>query len=80
MNSHARTPTQPVIEGLLIDRDRMVRMLRIVLAELHQRRLLTPCCTGEGDIMEVLHYWDEVFGWIKQQRGTEIVLMSRRTV
>ena len=56
----------------------MIRMLRIALAELHARRLTTPQCTGELDIIESLRYWDEVFDWIKQQPGgTDIVLMRR---
>jgi hypothetical protein len=54
-------------------------VLRIALAELHARRLSTPWCTGETDIVGLLRYWDEVFGWIKQQGGTDIVMMSRRT-
>jgi len=57
----------------------MIRMLRIALAELHARRLATPDCTGETDIIELLRYWDEVFDWIKQQGGADIVLLSRRT-
>lgn len=32
---------------------------------------------GETDIVQLLRYWDEVFGWIKEQGGREIVLMSR---
>ena len=70
---------EPLIEALLVDRERMIRMLRIALAELHARRLTTPWCTGETDIVELLRYWDEVFGWIKQQGGADVVLMSRRT-
>ena len=69
---------QPLLEGLLVDRDRLVRMLRIALAELHARRLNTPKCTGETEIVEVLRYWDEVFDWVKQQGGEDLVLMSRR--
>ena len=68
---------QPSLEALLVDRDRLIRMLRIAIGELHGRRLTTPHCTGETEIIELLHYWDEVFGWIKEQRGTDIVLMSR---
>ena len=68
---------QPLLEALLVDRDRLVRMLRIALAELHSRRLTTPECTGATDIVELIRYWDEVFDWIKQQRGTDIVLMNR---
>jgi len=70
---------EPLIEALLVDRDRLIRVLRIALAELHARRLTTPTCTGENDIVEVLRYWDEVFGWVKQQGGTDVVLMNRRT-
>ena len=69
---------QPLREALLIDRDRLVRMLRIALGELHSRRVTTPTFTGETDIVELLRYWDEVFGWIKQQGGEDLVLMSRR--
>ncbi len=54
-------------------------MLRIALAELHSRRLTTPQCTGYADFPEVLRYWEEVFGWIKQQNAADIVLMRRRT-
>ena len=69
---------EPLIEALLVDRERMIRMLRIALAEMHARRLTTPWCTGETDIVELLRYWDEVFGWIKHQSGEDLVLMSRR--
>ena len=73
-------PPQPQLEALLVDRDRMIRMLRIALAELHARRLTTPDCTGETDIIQLLRYWDDVFGWIKQQHGMDIVLMNRRNL
>ena len=55
---------QPLLEALLVDRDRLVRMLRITLEELNGRRLTTPQCAGETDINEMLRYWEEVFGWI----------------
>jgi hypothetical protein len=71
--------TEPLIEALLVDRDRLIRVLRIALAELNDRRLRTPSMTGEPDIGEVLRYWDEVFGWIKQQHGHDVVVMTRRT-
>ena len=77
MSTAPATP-QPLLEALLVDRDRLVRMMRIMLEELNIRRVTTPHCTGETDILEMLRYWEEVFGWIKQQGGTDIVLMSRR--
>jgi hypothetical protein len=70
--------TEPLIEALLVDRERLIRVLRIALAELNARRLTTPQLTGEPDIGEALRYWDEVFGWIKQQHVEELVLMTRR--
>ena len=79
MSPRAPAPTEPVIEALLVDRDRLIRLLRLALAELHGRRLTTPHCTGEMDIGELLRYWEEVFGWVKERDGADIVLMSRRT-
>jgi len=70
---------QPLVEALLVDRDRLIRVMRITLEELNIRRLTTPRCTGERDFIEMLRYWEEVFGWIKQQAGADIVMMSRRT-
>jgi len=70
---------EPQIEALLVDRDRLIRVLRIALAELNARRLTTPHFTGERDIVEALRYWDEVFGWIKQQHGHDVVVMTRRS-
>ena len=71
--------TEPLIEALLVDRDRLIRVLRIALAELNDRRLTTPSMTGERDIVEALRYWDEVFEWIKQQHGHDVVVMTRRS-
>lgn len=71
-------PKQPPIEALLLDHERLVRLLRVGLEALHERRLTTPQFTGEADISELIRYWDDVFEWIKQQDGDELVLMKRR--
>ena len=71
---------QPQLEALLVDRDRLIRMLRVTVAELHSRRLATPPSSGPTEIIELLHYWDEVLDWVKQQGGADVVLMSRRTL
>jgi len=47
---------QPLLEALLVDRDRLIRMLRITLEELNIRRVTTPRCTGETDINEMLRF------------------------
>jgi hypothetical protein len=52
-------------------------MLRIALAELHARRLQTPLLTGESDIVQLIRYWDTVFGWIKEQHVADLVLLTR---
>ena len=56
----------------------MVRMLRIGLKELHDRRLQTPQLAGTSDIVELIRYWDNVFEWIKRLQDREVVVMSRR--
>ena len=71
-------PQQPQLETLLVDRERMIRLMRIALEELHARRRSSAHLTDEADIVKLLRYWDEVFDWIKQQPGgTDIVLMRR---
>jgi hypothetical protein len=69
----------PFLEALIIDRDAVIRMMRIALEEMHSRRVITPHFSGERDIAQMIRYWDAVFGWIKEQRGEDLVLMSRRT-
>lgn len=66
------------LEALIVDRDAIIRMMRLALEEMNARRGITPHCTGEVDIIQALRYWDEVFGWIKQQSGHDLVLMTRR--
>jgi len=68
---------RPAIEALLVDREALIRFMRLALEEMHSRRRLTPLCTGELDIVQLIRYWDTVFGWIKEQHGDELVLMTR---
>ncbi len=75
---HAGPADVPPVEGLLVDRDCLIRLMRIALQEMHSRRLITPHFTGERDIVQLIRYWDTVFGWIKEQQGDELVLLSRR--
>ena len=72
-------PQQPLLEALVVDREWLIRVLRVTVAELHSRRLATPPSTGPSEIIELLHYWDEVLDWVKQQGGADIVLMNRRS-
>ena len=68
---------RPAIEALLVDREALIRCMRLALEEMHSRRRLTPLCTGELDIVQLIRYWDSVFGWIKEHPGEDLVLISR---
>jgi hypothetical protein len=68
----------PPIEALVVDREALIRFMRLALEEMHSRRRLTPQCTGERDIVQLITYWDNVFEWIKQQSGADLVLMTRQ--
>ncbi len=68
---------RPAIEALLVDREALIRCMRLALEEMHSRRRLTPLCTGELDIVQLIRYWDSVFGWIKEQHGEQLVFMTR---
>jgi hypothetical protein len=67
----------PPIEALVVDREALIRFMRLALEEMHSRRRLTPQCTGEQDIVHAIRYWDTVFGWVKQQHGDELVFITR---
>jgi hypothetical protein len=67
----------PAIEALLVDRQALIRLTRMALDELNNRRLLTPQLTGEQDIGHAIRYWDTVLDWIQQQRGAEVVFLDR---
>lgn len=71
-------PEAPPIEALVVDREALIRMMRIVLEEMHNRRVTTPHFNGDGDLMQLLRYWETVFGWIKEQGHEDFVLMTRR--
>jgi hypothetical protein len=66
------------LEALVVDRKALVRLMRIALHEMHNRRLFTPQLSGETDIVEAIRYWDLAFDWITQQPADDLVLMSRR--
>jgi len=71
------SPAVP-LEALVVDRHALIRLMRIALHEMHNRRLLTPQLTGEADIVQVIRYWDLVLDWITQQPAEDLVLMRRR--
>jgi hypothetical protein len=70
-------PEAPPIEALVVDREALIRLMRIALREMHDRRLFTPHLTGEADIVQAIRYWDLVLGWIAQQPAKDLVLMTR---
>lgn len=67
----------PPIEALVLDRDALIRLMRIALHEMHNRRLFTPQLTGEADIVQVIRYWDLVLDWIARHHAEDLLLMTR---
>jgi hypothetical protein len=67
----------PPIEALVVDREALIRFMRLALEEMHSRRRFTPQCTEEYDVVRAIRYWDTVFGWIKERHDDELVLLSR---
>ena len=68
----------PPIEALVADREALIRVLRIALTELNDRRLKTPQLTGEANILERIRYWDRVLDWVTTRQEHDVLLMNRR--
>lgn len=73
------TTAAPPIEGIVVDRQLMVRALRLTLEELHERRQTTPNLTGTTDIHSLISYWEHVYRWLTRLERTELVMMERTT-
>ncbi|HEV2671242.1 MAG TPA: hypothetical protein VGU74_09130, partial [Gemmatimonadales bacterium] len=63
-------------EALVLDRDRLIQLLKNALYELHDLRRQLDGRPAHRDIVERIRYLDGVLGWIKEQRGPDLVLMS----
>lgn len=71
------TPSPPV-EALVVERRGLIQILRRTCAELHERRQRVAGTTAEPDLVRQIKYWEDVLLWVKDQGGSELIVMSRR--
>jgi len=71
------TPSPPV-EALVVERRGLVQILRRTCAELHEQRQRLAATPGEADSVRQIKYWEDVLSWVKDQGGTDLIVMSRR--
>jgi hypothetical protein len=71
------TPPSPPVEALVVERRGLIQILRRACAELHEQRqgVAGP---AEADAVRQIKYWEDVLHWVKDQGGSELILMSRR--
>jgi len=72
------TPSPPV-EALVLERRGLIQILRRTCAELHEQRQRVAGTPAEGDAVWQIKYWDDVLLWVKEQGGSELIVISRKT-
>ena len=70
------TPSPPV-EALVVERRGLIHVLRRTCAELHEQRQRVAGALGEADAVRQIKYWEDVLLWVKEQGGSDLILMSR---
>jgi len=71
-------PERPV-EGLLVDRVGLIEVLKRSLMELHEHRRRVAGTPAEPYTVQRIKYWDDVLGWVKDQREPNVILLERTT-
>lgn len=71
------TPSPPV-EAMVIDRRGLIQILRRACAELHEQRQRVVTTPAEGDAVRQIKYWEDVLDWIKDQSGSDLIVMRRK--
>jgi hypothetical protein len=66
------------VEALVVERRGLIQILRRTCAELHERRQRVAGTTAEPDLVRQIKYWEDVLLWVKDQGGSELIVMSRR--
>ena len=66
------------MEALVVERRGLVQILRRTCAELHERRQRVAGTPGEADAVRQIKYWEDVLSWVKDQGGSDLIVMSRR--
>jgi hypothetical protein len=72
------TPSAPV-EALVVEGRGLVQILRRTCAELHEQRQRVAGTPAEADVVRQIKYWEDVLLWVKDQGGSELIVMSRKT-
>jgi hypothetical protein len=68
----------PELDALLINRERLIRLLKDALCELHTLHRIAKQRRRGEEILDLIKYWENVLAWIKQFGNQEVVVMSRR--
>ena len=61
----------------MVDRAGVLRVLQHSLADLHEHRRLVTGTPAEAGVVHLIKYWDAVLGWLKEQQGSDVIVMSR---
>ena len=56
------TDSESPIEALLLDRDRLIRVLRNALYELHDERRRQEGTAGHAEVVQRIRYFDAILG------------------
>jgi hypothetical protein len=80
MNRITQPPdlVQAPAEALLLDRERLIRIIRDALFDLHEHRRRVAGTPAHPEVVQLLRYLDAVLGWAQEQPGRDVVLISRR--
>ncbi len=66
-------------EALIVDRVGLIELLQRSLMELHEHRPRVAGTSAEPETVHRIKYWDAILGWVKEQQGSEVVLLERTT-
>jgi hypothetical protein len=69
-------PKRP-IETLLVHWLGLIDLLQRHLSELNEHRRLVAGTPAELETLERIKYWEEVLVWMKQQAGSDVLIMER---
>jgi len=68
----------PPMEGLAIDRDLLVRVLKDSCAAQYQSWRVLQSAPDGPRRFQTLRYWEEVLAWVKVQWPGDLILLGRR--
>jgi hypothetical protein len=65
------------VEALVVGRQGLIQILRRACAELHEQRQRVGSTPTEADAVRQIKYWEGVLCWVKDQGGSDLIVMSR---